>query len=532
MNRKRQIRRKQIIPGCIFGGLFVCLFFVFAGCGNKKPEQDSVPALSKAMEAAVQYECELCETESVQGLIDGAYTDAADNGITQTFLWSFLELEPDRAYTQYGTVLAEKVRENETIGTASLQKAGLTFLRIGNCDELQNELIRKGIEHTGEESVMGSIYGIMLMNEADSSFYTEAFYNEKVDKLLALQKADGGFCYQGENGDVDVTAFAIQALAPLYEENTDVHRVIDECLGFLEEQQRADAGFESMGNPNLESSAQVLLALTALGKDALCEERFMKDGRTVFDELLEYQLPNGAFSHKKGGKENAMATSQALQALVFYQKQFGTEKNLGTDSVLRGDYRVLLSVVIVVIAIFYGILMARNSRKKILSEIFVVTAILILVWAFRIQLPEGESQLKETENYSDQMIEVSVLIRCDSVLSKKPANTATDFSKVIPQDGCMLAETVVSTAEDSTAFDVLRTVCEENKIQLQYRGDTIYGSYYVEGIGYLYELDFGDLSGWMYRVNGEFPGVGAGEYQLKSGDLLEWLYTTDIGHDL
>ena len=57
-------------------------------------------------------------------------------------------------------------------------------------------------------------------------------------------------------------------------------------------------------------------------------------------------------------------------------------------------------------------------------------------------------------------------------------------------------------------------------------------SYYISGIDNLYEFQFGDLSGWMYLVNGETPSVGCGEYKLSDGDTVQWLYTCDIGNDL
>ena len=67
---------------------------------------------------------------------------------------------------------------------------------------------------------------------------------------------------------------------------------------------------------------------------------------------------------------------------------------------------------------------------------------------------------------------------------------------------------------------------KENQLQLDCRGT------YVAGISHLYEFDFGNLSGWMYRVNGVFPDVGCGEYQLSDDDRIEWLYTCDLGRDL
>lgn len=42
----------------------------------------------------------------------------------------------------------------------------------------------------------------------------------------------------------------------------------------------------------------------------------------------------------------------------------------------------------------------------------------------------------------------------------------------------------------------------------------------------------GPLSGWMYKVNGEFPGYGSSKYKLSNGDVIEWVYTCDLGRDV
>ena len=54
---------------------------------------------------------------------------------------------------------------------------------------------------------------------------------------------------------------------------------------------------------------------------------------------------------------------------------------------------------------------------------------------------------------------------------------------------------------------------------------------YVRGLGYLYEYDFGNLAGWMYRVNGVFADVGCSQYRLQTGDRVEWVYTRNLGKD-
>jgi hypothetical protein len=54
----------------------------------------------------------------------------------------------------------------------------------------------------------------------------------------------------------------------------------------------------------------------------------------------------------------------------------------------------------------------------------------------------------------------------------------------------------------------------------------------IAGINNLYEFDVGELSGWMYKVNGWYPNYGCSRYQVKDGDLIEWNYTCDLGRDL
>lgn len=123
-------------------------------------------------------------------------------------------------------------------------------------------------------------------------------------------------------------------------------------------------------------------------------------------------------------------------------------------------------------------------------------------------------------------------IRCD---------TLTDTSKVeneailpyIPSDGTVLAETEVEFTEGDTVFDALQKVCRDKDVQMEFRNDKLYtGGAYIEGIGYLYEFDGGPLSGWMYKVNGQFPNYGCAGYTLKDGDKVVWVYTCDLGADV
>ena len=117
---------------------------------------------------------------------------------------------------------------------------------------------------------------------------------------------------------------------------------------------------------------------------------------------------------------------------------------------------------------------------------------------------------------------VSMSIRCDIVKDRID-------SKYIPKDGCILDMTVYNIADGDTAYDVLIKAAKENGISIDHKGSG--ELVYISGISYLYELDYGDLSGWVYKVNGELPPVGCAAYKLADGDVIEWCYTLDLGND-
>ena len=103
---------------------------------------------------------------------------------------------------------------------------------------------------------------------------------------------------------------------------------------------------------------------------------------------------------------------------------------------------------------------------------------------------------------------------------------------LVPQDGWLMESTEVSFNEGESVFDLLRRECEARKLHMEFEDTPVYGSAYIEGIGNLYEFDCGPLSGWKYKVNGEFPNYGCSQYTLSEGDSVEWVYTCDLGVDV
>lgn len=91
--------------------------------------------------------------------------------------------------------------------------------------------------------------------------------------------------------------------------------------------------------------------------------------------------------------------------------------------------------------------------------------------------------------------------------------------------GAIIPSETVVLKEGDTAASVLKRVAKAHRLSFEIRGSGALT--YIEGIDGLYEFDDGPTSGWKYRVNGEVPDIGAGVYELKPGDRLEWFYTSE-----
>ena len=125
---------------------------------------------------------------------------------------------------------------------------------------------------------------------------------------------------------------------------------------------------------------------------------------------------------------------------------------------------------------------------------------------------------------------VTITIRCDTAVNNG-MHLESKWAGIVPASGVILPVTTVEIEEGDTVFDVLSYVCDKYKIHMSYRGGTSSGCY-VEGINNLYEFDVGSLSGWMYSVNGWFPNYGCSRYALQNGDVVNWVYTCDLGYDV
>ena len=414
------------------------------------------------------------------------------------------------------------------------QRTALALIASGAADRVPANLVD---DSAGQLGVMSWIWALhLVLNGAPSELWTA---DAIVQQLLDMQLEDGGWKVTGEVGDVDVTSMCLQALAYCGIDDSDLDGAIQRGLEFLSARQLESGGFASMGNENAESSAQVLTALASLGIEP-DDERFIKGGRTPLDAMLEYRLPSGGFRHLIDGEESSTATSQALQALIALQSggvcfyDFSDAASVAvpaapgpsSDSAPRFPVWKLWAFAAIGVLAMAGIafsLTRRHGRIKQLAFVLIVAAAAFAaVWFVRIDSTESYYDPDAVSaSHADGTVMLS--IRCDSV-----AGLAEDGNT--PEDGVILPSCEIPFVEGETVFDALTVAVRTHSLQMEHTGDGEMA--YINGINNLYEFDYGDLSGWIYSVNGEIHSTGCGSYRLSDGDEILWQYTTELGEDL
>lgn len=207
----------------------------------------------------------------------------------------------------------------------------------------------------GRQGINGWIWGLITL-DAMRYEIPEGSYHTRDDIILEIlrrQLPDGGFSLTGQTADPDITAMAVQALAPYYNSEkiyiytkkasgasaeAAVRDVIDEALACLSALQLPTGDFESWGTRNAESTVQVTVALCALGIDPQRDQRFIKNGVTLLDGILQYRMPDGGFIHSNTydpdnpaalpDQSNTMTSEQVLYCMAAVWRQMNGMRTL------------------------------------------------------------------------------------------------------------------------------------------------------------------------------------------------------------
>lgn len=362
--------------------------------------------------------------------------------------------------------------------------------------------------------IMSRIFGLHLIKNGIT--VEGANKAELVEEIVSMQKSDGGWALMGDYSDVDVTAMCLQALSGEAQEN-----VIENAVNFLSLRQQEDGGFSTMGKSNCESVAQVIIALSSLKIDCATDERFIKE-KSAWDALLSYQTSNGLFSHEAGGDVNENATVQAISGIVAYdlyktseqafysipEYHFGKSQKIEKKPTLPINAWVAIGIAGASVILCAVLLIFKKGKIK--------EVVVILLIGCGVSLFVGLSTFQTVDEYyadteyMGETMEVFVSIRRDTVNKDDP----------------IIFEGNVDVKENATVLDAVVTVTKKERLQLSYMPG------YISSIDSLAEFSYGNESGWMFAVNGEFSNKNCSEKRLKEGDELYLLYTVDMGKDV
>lgn len=209
-----------------------------------------------------------------------------------------------------------KVTDNARVILA-LTSIGKDVTNVGGHNLLKG---LDSMDYIQTQGINGPIFTLIALDSHNYPTMGDVTREKLIQVILDAQLSNGGWNLSGNDADPDMTAMAIQSLAPYYKENEAVKAAVDKALDVLSELQLATGGFGSWGTENSESCVQVIVALTALGIDPAKDSRFIKNGLTILDALASYYVDDGGFRHIASGDRDGMATEQGYYALAAYYR--------------------------------------------------------------------------------------------------------------------------------------------------------------------------------------------------------------------
>ena len=219
-----------------------------------------------------------------------------------------------------GRIPGETVSTNARIALA-LAAIGRDPTNVGGKSFLQ---ACDSMSYIKRQGTSGPVWTLIALDSMDYPTFGDVTRDKLIEAILDRRMESGAWYISITNKEdnVDMTAMAIQALAPYYAANADVKAAVDKAVSWLAAVQQADGSFAetAAAAASSESCAQVIVALTALGIDPVTDSRFTKNGKTVLDALCTFAVEGGGFRHTASGERNGMATEQAYYALAAYYR--------------------------------------------------------------------------------------------------------------------------------------------------------------------------------------------------------------------
>lgn len=179
-------------------------------------------------------------------------------------------------------------------------------------------------EQTIFQGINGPVFALLALDcgpyeiPENPAANTQATREMYVAYILDQELPGGGWSLAGGEAEIDITAMALQALAK-YADRQDVAGAVERAVTLLSQQQNENGGYTDYEAESSETVSQVIVALTELGI-SVDDPRFVKNGNTLKDRLLDFLTEDNGFRHVPEGKTDLIATEQAFYALVALQR--------------------------------------------------------------------------------------------------------------------------------------------------------------------------------------------------------------------
>lgn len=446
-----------------------------------------VPAAAWADDAQpVQNTVQLMQTDAETTTAQALMMNIASSNVNSTDEWMVMDmaayhaLNPDSPQT---TAAAKQAYINkaiasitDTAGETTLSKAVIILSAIGiNPAELypansekKLSAVAKLKEKEHNSSAWVAPYTLAAY-QRDSAVSTDK-ETALIKKILDEQRDDGSWKSGSEEYGyeyIQTTANAVAGLAFYYDADESVKAAVDKAIAYLSKQQQANGSFDAYGyGADSNTAAMVVIALAAAGINPDTDDRFIKNGISVYDNLLSYAYSdNSGFGYQDNQSDPwGSSTEQGFRALIAAEHVM---KNTKTP------YNI------------YGFV--ANSLKAGYANGIGAAAVP--------STPSGSSNVTVT---------VSIKGLDDYWLKDK---------SVTLKDDATMYWALVDAIKGS---GITQTGAENGYVREMSKNGTS-----------LAEFDYGRNSGWLYKVNNQLPEVGLLQYTVKNGDKIEWYYTRD-----
>lgn len=301
--------------------------------GNSQVIQDADPSNNGQV---IQQACDFLYknvTAPTYGTVGGEWTmfDLARSGyeMDAAYIDSYVKTVEDALISTNG-VLSERKYTEYSRPVIALTLLGVDVMDIAGYDLID---YLTDFNNVSKQGFNGSAWALIAMDTVGYEFSTDVSYEVNSTRDLFIQDimdneiATGGWGFVADEADVDMTAMAITALAP-YAEDEVIATAIEKGIQYMSEVQSEDGSYEAYDVSTAETCAQVVLALSSMGIDADKDERFIKNGISLYDALLSYQLEDGSFCHIKGDGTDYLATEQTCYTLIAYDRFINGQTDL------------------------------------------------------------------------------------------------------------------------------------------------------------------------------------------------------------